>query len=392
MTVNMPTMFTRALALPARSFFLLGPRGTGKTTWLRQQLPKALWYDLLEDRQLVRLLRDPSELRAEVEALPAGSWVVIDEVQRVPRLLDVVHQVLSGAARPKVSFALTGSSARKLRRQEVNLLAGRALLRTFFPLTASELEFRLAPSRVLETGLLPTMWTEDDPTVRAELLEAYRDTYLTQEIRAEAAVRSLEGFTRFLEVAALMNGQVVNVSSIARDAGVARQTVQSYFEVLTDSLLATWLPAFRPKARVRETAHPKLYCFDPGVARSLARRTRLPLESAERGPLLETWVLHELRAWLQRSGLGGELAYWRTPSGVEVDFIWSHGKRHVAIEVKASARWRPEDSRGLEALEGELGLDGAVGVYLGDRALKAGKVEVLPVLEFARRLGAGEVL
>lgn len=385
-------MFTRVLPLPSRSFFLLGPRGTGKTTWLRQRLPKARWYDLLEDRELVRLLRDPSELRAEVESLPQGSWVVIDEVQRVPRLLDVVHQVLSKSARPKVSFALTGSSARKLRRQDVNLLAGRALLRTFFPLTASELEFRLDPARVLETGLLPTMWTEDDRTVRAELLEAYRDTYLTQEIRAEAAVRSLEGFTRFLEVAALMNGQVVNVSSIARDAAVARQTVQSYFEVLTDSLLATWLPAFRPKARVRETAHPKLYCFDSGVARSLARRTRLPLESTERGPLLETWVLHELRAWLQLSGRGGELAYWRTPSGVEVDFVWSHGKKHVAIEVKASERWRSEDSRGLEALEGELGLDGAIGVYLGERALKVGPVEVLPVLDFARRLSAGDLL
>ena len=222
-------MFQRRLLPPTRSFFLLGPRATGKTTWLRQHYSKARWFNLLEEREWSRLLREPGRFRQEVDALPSGTWVVVDEVQRLPGLLHEVHDVLSHDAR-RIRFALAGSSARKLRSRDVNLLAGRAASRRFFPLVASELAPGAAVDDLLRFGGLPAVQREASTKVRVELLEAYRDTYLAEEIRNEGLVRSLDGFSRFLEVAALLNGQVLNVAGIARDAGVSRTTVQGFFE------------------------------------------------------------------------------------------------------------------------------------------------------------------
>jgi len=387
----MLAVFTRRLALPKRSFLLLGPRGTGKTTWLRQLLPRAHWYNLLLDRELLRLMRSPGSFRQEVEALPRGSWVVVDEVQKLPSLLNEVHDALATAPR-RWRFALTGSSARRLRREDVNLLAGRVVTRRMQPLTLAEAGRAAPVDDWLRFGGLPLVRSERGAAARIDLLEAYVDTYLTQEIRAEALVRSLDAFVRFLEVAALANSQVTNVASLARDAAVARPTVQGYFEVLTDTLIGAWLPAWRPRAKVKETSHPKFYLFDCGVARALAGRAREPLESAERGPLLETLVFHELRAQVAYAGLGGRLTYYRTPSGAEVDFVWSRGRRAVGIEVKASARWRPEFGRTLAELHGSAFLSDCFGVYLGDRPLQAGPIRVLPVDAFARELAKGRVL
>jgi predicted AAA+ superfamily ATPase len=379
------------MAVPPRTFFVLGPRGTGKTTWLRQRLPGARWYNLLLDREVVRLTRDPHAFRRELEALPHDEWVVIDEVQRLPALLNEVHDALT-ASQGKRRFALTGSSARKLRRGDVNLLAGRALNRRFFPLVAAEMG-SLPVEDVLRYGCLPEVRSEADPSLQAELLSAYRDTYLAQEIRNEALVRSLDGFSRFLEVVALANGQVVNMSSIARDAAIARPTVQGYFEVLVDTLVADWLPAFRPRARIKEVAHPKLYLFDTGVARALAGREREPLDGAERGHLLETYVHHELRAAMHHSGAGGELAYWATPSGTEVDFVWSRGDKRTALEVKATARYRPEDARALKELALALKPKPKrlVLIYLGERRLKDENVDVLPLGDLIDQLNDGEL-
>ncbi len=385
----MMAMFTRRLSLPDRSFFLFGPRSTGKTTWLREVLGGARWYNLLQESETVRLLRDPGLLSRESQALAPGSWVVIDEVQRLPNLLDEVHDLLS---RYPLRFALTGSSARKLKRGRANLLAGRAVTRRFFPLVAAEMDFALDVDDLLQFGSLPRIRLERDPRSKIDLLEAYGETYLTEEIRAEALVKNLGSFARFLEVAALMNGQTTNVSTIARDAGVARPTVQGYFDVLVDTLIATWLPAFRPRARIREVAHPKFYFFDPGVVRSLGRRLHEPLERAERGPLLETYVLHELRAYINDSNCGGELSYWRTAAGVEVDFVWSRGKRNVAIEVKASERWRSQEGRALHAFTEQVPNTEAWAVYLGDRVLKDGAITVLPLVELLRRLDAGDLI
>lgn len=387
----MLAMFTRRLELPSRSFMLLGPRGTGKTTWLRNSLPDARWYNLLLDRELVRLMRDPAAFRHEIEALPRGSWVVVDEVQKLPSLLNEVHDALT--AKPRYwRFALTGSSARKLRRDDVNMLAGRVVMRRMLPLTASELGDAVALDDLLRFGTLPLVRSERVRAARVDLLEAYVETYLTQEIRAEALVRSLESFTRFLEVAALANGQVTNVASLARDAAVARPTVQGYFEVLEDTLIGAWLPAWRPRAKIKEVKHPKFYLFDTGVVRALAGRLREPLDAAERGSLLETLVFHELRAQIAYAGCGGELSYYRTPSGAEVDFVWRRGKHSVGIETKASARWRAENGRALSDLHRSGAVARCYAAYLGDTRLRDGPVDVLPLQDFLDELNSGKVL
>lgn len=261
-----------------------------------------------------------------------------------------------------------------------------------FPLCAAEVDFRPAVDDLLRFGGLPLVRTERAHATRIDLLEAYVETYLAEEIRAEALVRNLEGFTRFLEVAALANGQVTNIAGIARDAGIARPTVQGHFAVLTDTLLGAWLPAWRPRAKIKEVAHPKFYFVDTGMVRALGRRLREPLESAERGTLLETLLFHELRAHIEYSGCGGELAYWRTPSGTEVDFVWTRARAAVGIESKASTRWRSGEGRGLEQLLGTGAIHSGYGVYLGDRELVDGGLRVLPVTRFLQELAAGRIL
>jgi predicted AAA+ superfamily ATPase len=384
-------MYTRRLALPERSFLLLGPRGTGKTTWLRNRLPKAHWYNLLLDREQLRLMRDPGRFRQEIEALPSRSWVVVDEVQRLPSLMNEIHDALASAPQ-RWRFALTGSSARRLRRDDVNLLAGRVVMRSMLPLTVAELGTMPAVDDLVRFGMLPIVRSARGAAARVDLLEAYHETYLAQEIRAEALVRSLDAFARFLEIAALANAQVTNTAALARDAAIARPTVQGYFEVLNDTLLGHWLPAWRPRAKVKEVQHPKFYLFDPGVVRALSRRLREPLEAAERGMLLETLVFHELRAQIAYSNCGGELSYYRTPSGTEVDFVWTRAGHAVGIEVKAADRWRPEYSRALAELQSAGVIASAWGVYLGEQPLQAGPIRVLPLPAFLAELAAGRVL
>ena len=317
--------------------------------------------------------------------------MVVDEVQKLPSLLNEIHDALASAPR-RWRFALTGSSARRLRRDDVNLLAGRVVTRRMLPLTAAELEGAPAADDLLRFGGLPLVRGERGHAARIDLLEAYVETYLTQEIRAEALVRSLASFTRFLEVAALANAQVTSVASLARDAAVARPTVQGYFEVLADTLIGAWLPAWRPRAKVKEASHPKFYLFDTGVVRALTRRLREPLEAAERGTLLETLVFHELRAQIAYAGCGGELSYYRTPSGTQVDFVWRRGKLAVGIEVKASPRWRSGDGGALAGLHGAGVVSDCFGVYLGDTPLQDGPIRILPLQAFLAELSRGRVL
>jgi len=307
----------------------------------------------------------------------------------MPALLNEIHALISEHGL-SYRFALSGSSARKLKRLDVNLLAGRAINRQFFPLTAAELNFDLDVDRALRFGLLPQIHT--DPQYAGDILEAYVSNYLREEIQQEALVRQLDSFARFLEVASLMNTQVVNTAGVARDAAVARPTVQGYFETLIGTLIGVWLPAWQRRAKVKEVAKPKFYLFDPGVARALAGRSREGLESSERGPLLETWALHELRAAIAFQNLGGELSYWRTPSGTEVDFIWTRGQHAVGIEVKAATRWRGEFTRPLKELLEAGVIRSGFGTYLGDAELKDGAVRILPWKTFLRELSAGNIL
>ena len=352
-------------------------------------MPDALWFDLLRTHTLLELARRPESFRQQVEALPAGSWVVVDEVQRWPGLLNEVHALIAETGR-RYRFALSGSSARKLKRLDVNLLAGRAINRQFFPLTSEELGHEVDVERVLRFGLLPQV--HDEPAHALDVLEAYVSNYIREEIQQEAMVRSLDSFVRFLEVAALMNGQVVNVAGLSRDAAVARPTVQGYFDVLTDTLIGFWLTAWRRRAKVKEVSSSKFYLFDPGVARVLAGRVREPLEGSERGFLLETWVLHELRAAMAFQNTGGGLHFWRTPHGSEVDFIWTRAKRAVGVEVKAAERWRPEFGEALKGLIEAGIVQAGFGVYTGAVELRDGPLRVLPIQRFFRILSEGGIL
>jgi predicted AAA+ superfamily ATPase len=385
----MTAMFTRTYSLPKGSFFLFGPRATGKTTWLRSVLPSALWIDLLRMQEILALTRQPELFRSRVEARSAGSWVVIDEIQRLPQLLDEVHSLIATHPR-RFRFAMLGSSARKLRRLDVNLLAGRAIRREFFPLTGREMDYDFTLAELLAFGTLPAIRTDVRDAV--DVLDAYATTYLREEIQQESLIRDLPSFSRFLEVAALANGQVTNIASIARDAGVARPTVQRYFDVLVDTLIGVWVRPWKASARVKEVGHPKFYFFDTGVVRALRASTREPVERAERGPLLETLVLHELRAHMAIAGTGGEVAYWGTPSGGEIDFIWRRGKRAVGIEVKASNRYRSEEVATLRDFLMRRFLGSAYVVYDGRDVLQDGGITVLPVAEFMRRLARGDLI
>ena len=377
-------MYQRLLELPKTSFFLFGPRATGKTTWLRQVLPDAHWVDLVPSEAFLGYLRAPSLFRREVEALPKGGWIVVDEVQKVPALLDEVHGLIARHGKG-YRFALSGSSARKLRRLDANLLAGRVVNRSFFPLTLAETGFRASIDDVLRNGLLPGVCS--DPEVAEDTLEAYASNYVHQEIQQEALTKDLAGFARFLRVAAILNGQSVAASNVANEAAVARATVQRYFQILVDTLIGVMVPAWQPRLKVREVAHPRFYFFDPGVARAVAGRIRAPVHEQERGALLETWVLHELRAHMQFAQTGGEVQWYRTGAGAEVDFVWQGPHHAVGIEVKASERWRSDAGAALRELVAKKAIRRAVAVYLGDRALVDGGVEVLPARSFAERLG-----
>ena len=381
-------MYTRLLPTPARSIFLFGPRGTGKSTWIRDRFPDTVTYDLLDTGEALRLSKDPHELYRELATLPRGSWVVIDEVQKVPELLDEVHRLIESRG---LRFVLSGSSARKLRRGGVNLLAGRAITTTMFPLVSAELAFEIDPERALRFGMMPMAVTSDVPQ---DYLRSYAETYLVQEIQAEALTRNLGAFARFLEIAARQNGQVTNAASIARDTGINRRTVQHHFEILTDTLIGFWLPPWKLKSATKQVRQSKFHFFDSGVVRALSGRLPYPPTPEELGPLAETFVLNELRAWLGYSGVDYRLCFWRSYDGAEVDVLCETVDGFVAIEIKASMRWEKRFNRGLHRVREDLGKGRTTchGVYLGGRSALWDDVHVLPLVDFLKRLWAGEII
>lgn len=319
-------------------------RGVGKSTWSKHAFPQAHRFDLLDEGLFQAYLRDPRLFGRELLRIPAGQRVVVDEVQRLPSLLNEAHRFIESRG---LRFVLLGSSARKLKQAGTNLLAGRALRRVMFPLLPQELGADFDLSEVLRFGTLPVIWQS---STKAESLEAYVQLYLKEEIQAEALVRNLPGFARFLPAAALFHGQVLSVAGLARDAGVARTTVTGYLEILADTYLAWLLPAYDGRMRVKERKHPKLYWADPGVVRALKREFHPPGE-AERGALLEGWVGVLLKAYGEPgSGVGfrhDELFYWAPAEGAtEVDFLIRRGKEFMAIEVKAKENLSRATSKG----------------------------------------------
>ena len=389
------SVLPRNLTCPERSFFLFGPRGTGKSTWLKQVLATAPRFDLLDASLFLELTRDPHRLEALVGPQSADHWVVLDEIQKIPALLDEVHRLIEAR---RWRFALCGSSARKLRRGGANLLAGRALTLGIEGFTAAELGARFDLSSALEWGTLPfvALAGRDAP----DILAAYVNTYLKEEIREEGLVRQVPPFVRFLGVAGQLNGQAVNGHNIAREAAVPRTTVDTYFAILTDTLLGHFLPAWRPGVKVREAAHPKFYWFDPGVARAAAGLLRDPADRVWLGTALETLIYHELRVHNEITRQHRPIAYYRTSAGVEVDFIIETRKRQasqpahvVAIEVKLAEKWDRSWEKPMRDLATQTGLkvERSFGVYTGPRRYESDGLRVLPVAEFLTALHQGEV-
>lgn len=374
-------MFPRNYKQPKdKSFFLFGPRGTGKTTWLKEALPEARRIDLLDEALFQRYLREPQAFYEEVLATPS-KWVVLDEVQRLPGLLNYVHKLIE---EKRICFALTGSSARKLKKENANMLAGRALDRHFFPLTAAELGDAFVLQRSLLFGHLPMAVTSEDPK---RYLDAYVGTYLREEVQQEALVRNLAVFSRFLESLALSQASVISAQAIATDLGIDRKTVQSHIDLVEDLLIGTRLQPFQKRAKRKLTSRPKFFYFDVGVYRAL--RPRGPLDSVDEidGAALETLVLQELRAHIEQNELDLAIHFFRTQSKTEVDFVCYGGDGFSAIEVKRSARLRPADFDGLKVFHEDYPEAKCFFLYLGEEErLVDGYIHVIPVQKALFRL------
>ena len=360
-----------------KSHFLFGPRQTGKTFLVRRALPGVRVYDLLDSAVYLALSQRPGRLAEELE--PGEKSVVIDEVQRLPELLNEVHRLIEQRG---IRFLLTGSSARKLRRGGVNLLGGRARTRYLHPLCWRELGSQFELLRALRRGLLPSIYFSDDP--RADL-DAYTGTYLQQEIAAEGATRNAPAFSRFLRVAALCNATLVNFTGVASDAQVPRTTVYEYFDILRDTLLLHEVPAWKASVKRKPLVSSKYYFFDIGVASALQGR-RVSHGTPEFGAALETWLLHELVC--HRDYVSGEpIRYWRSTSGFEVDFVLGD---HTAIEVKAKENVSTQDLRSLRALAEEKKLKRYVCVSLEPRLRVVEGISILPYRVFLEALWGGE--
>ena len=385
----------RSLAAPERSFFLFGPRGTGKSTWLREVFRQAMYLDLLDASLFLELSQDPHALEAIAGGRPSASWIVLDEIQKIPALLDEVHRLM---ALRQWRFALCGSSARKLRRTGVNLLAGRALTLHMEPFSSEELADRFDLDFCLQWGLLPIVQTDRQDA--ADILGAYVNTYLKEEIREEGLVRKAPPFWRFLGIAGQLNGQVVNAQNISREAGVPRSSVDAYFSILTDTLVGHSLPAYQPRLKVREQTHPKYYWFDPGVARAAAGLLHDPLDRAWLGFALETLIYHELRIFNEVGRRHRSITYYATASGTEIDFVIEtrqgrpRSPAHVVcIEVKLAEKWDRRWERAMRDLRARPGIvvDRMIGVYTGPRSYHYDGLDVLPVEDFLRQLHDGRV-
>lgn len=377
----------RFLQLPKDSFFLFGPRGTGKSTWIGSVLKEAMVIDLLEPDIFRRYAARPETLLDVVRALPTPKTVVIDEIQKAPNLLDSVHRLME--EKRDIRFVLTGSSARKLKRTGIDLLAGRALLKTMHPFMAAELGSRFDLDEALKTGLVPVVWAASNPQ---ESLAGYASLCLREEIQMEGLVRNIGHFARFLEIVSFSHASLLNISNIARECELERKTVEGYIGILEDLLIAFRLPVFAKRAKRKVSEHPKLYLFDAGVYRSLRPQGPLDRPQEIEGCALEGLVAQHLRAWIAY-GLGrNDLFFWRTRSGVEVDFIVYGDSGFWAIGVKNAARIRDEDLRPLRAFRDDFPECRPLLLYRGKERLLRFGIFCLPCDEFLRSLSPGRPL
>ncbi len=371
-------MIKRNIVFPGGSFFLFGPRGSGKSYWLHNAYAGDVAYiDLLESRVCNRLSADPQRLTEYIPEGYAGT-VIVDEIQKIPALLDEVHRLIE--KNRNLRFILTGSSPRKLRRTSSNLLGGRASTCHFHPLTAMELGAGFDLVKALRYGLLPTLYDADKDIDPDNYLAGYIEAYLREEILQEGLTRNVAAFNRFLEAASFSQGEVLNIAQVARECLVHRKVVESYFQILDDLLIARRIPVFTRKAKRRLIQHAKFYFFDTGVYRAI--RPKGPLDTPELidGASLETLVLQNLQATIDNHQLNYAIHYWRTTSGKEVDFIVYGDDGLVAIEVKRSRTVTPTDLSGLRTFMEDYPATKAVLLYGGDKHLNIDGIRVVPIL------------
>ncbi|MBN2689302.1 MAG: ATP-binding protein [Gammaproteobacteria bacterium] len=368
-------MLSRILKRPLRyrkSFFLLGPRGVGKTCWIKQNLPDAIYLDLLDTEVYVTLLANPGRI---LDFIPKDydGWIVIDEVQRIPELLNEVHRLIE---RDDYVFVLTGSSARSLRKKGVNLLAGRALIYHMHPLLVQELDDQFDLDKALMFGMLPAIISEPDPR---SYLKAYVSAYLREEVVQEGLTRNLAVFTRFLEAASFSQGQILNMAVIARECGTSQKNVSNYFDVLDDLLIGYRLPAFNKRAKRQTVQHPKFYFFDAGVYQVIRPKDFADEQSRIDGVALETIFLQSLRAINDYYDLEYRFYYWRTKTGMEVDFIVYGPQGFFAFEIKKSKRVNRMDAKGLLSFKEEFHGVSLFLIYGGEKEYYFGDVKAVPI-------------
>lgn len=377
----------RLLLCPKRSFFLFGPRGTGKSTWLRMQMPEAYFVDLLSPEICQRFTASPDRLRELVTGNANRKTFVLDEIQRVPALLSVVHQLIE--AKPELRFILTGSSSRKLKRAGVDLLAGRALMTTSHPFMAAELGDAFSLEDALKFGLVPLVLADND---REAVLRAYLGLYVREEVQMEGLVRNMESFARFLEAISFSHASLLSVAEVARECAVSRTTVEGYVSILEDLLIAVRLPSFSKRAKRKLIGHDKFFFFDAGVYRSIRPKGPLDRPTEIDGAALEGLVFQHLRAWNDYSGQHSSLYFWRTRAGLEVDFVVYGEKELVAIEVKNAAKVSSHDLQSLKAFIKDYPESRAVLLYRGQEQFLRDGVLCVPCERFLKALLPGHPL
>ncbi len=382
-------MIDRIVKLPPKhSFFLFGPRQTGKSTLIRHFWKQKIWtVDLLHGEEFLKYSKTPSIFRQEAthKIQKEGiQTIFIDEIQKVPALLEEVHS-LSETFR-SCQFILTGSSARKLKASGVNLLAGRLVQRFLFPFVHEEIKSDFDLENILRFGSLPPVYDKPEEE-KMDILKAYTQTYLKEEIQTEGLVRNLGGFSRFLDMAAAQCGESVNFTAIAREVQLPARSVQSYYEILEDTLVGIKLEAWRKSLRKRLSTHPKFYLFDLGVTNSINRRLASPPDPLTRGRLFEQWIVLETHRLLQYKQSEARLFYWRTNAGAEVDLLLEkEGKIRFAFEIKSSKRVSGADLTGLRAFHQEYPSCPLFIIANVEHAYNLSGVEVLPWARYLQKL------
>jgi len=376
-------MYSRLLKKPLElntSFFLFGPRGTGKTTWLKQYLSPdtSIYLDLLEPALYQALLSKPERLESYIS--DSKKWIILDEIQKIPALLNEVHRLIENK---KCKFILTGSSARSLRKKGVNLLAGRALMFHMYPLTATELGTSFDLQKSLQYGHLPAVYQHSHPK---EFLKAYIQTYLKEEVLQEGLTRNIGNFVRFLETASFSQGAVLNMSEIAREAMVERKIIAGYFQILEDLLIGLRLPVFTKKAKRRMITHQKFYFFDVGIYRAIRPQGVLDGTEEIEGPSLETLCLQEISAINDYLNLEYQLYYWRTAQGMEVDLILYGPKGLIAIEVKRAQTIHTKALKGLKSFALEYPMAKLFLFYGGDHEQCIDNINIIPISKALKNL------